>query len=313
MTTTPDLTDRVALVTGATSGLGLETAVALGGAGAHVVMAGRSPQRLAAAREQVAARAPRATTEVVLVDLADLATVRAAAALIVTRHERLDLLVNNAGVMQTPLRTTADGIELQLGTNHVGHFALTGLLMDALLASPAARVVTVSSLLHRLGRIDLPDDARPADTLRRAYTPTAAYARSKLANLVFAVELQRRLAAAGITRITSVAAHPGFAATNLQHTGPGMRESLVGRAYARLLGAASSVVASSPEEGARPQVHAATAPDVAGGTYWGPDGVGGLRGEVGEASMARTAHDPLVGTRLWGASVSLSDVAYLTD
>jgi len=306
-----DLHGRVAVVTGANSGLGLHTAAALAGAGAHVVMTARDPARGQQAVATVREQHPDASLEVVQLDLADLASVRACAALVVATHDRVDVLVNNAGVMQTPLRTTADGIELQLGTNHVGHFALTGLLLDALLACDETRVVTVSSGMHHLGRLDLPADAIPRDTVPANYSPTRAYGRSKLANLVFALELQRRLIQAGVGSVRSLAAHPGYAATNLQTSGPGMHRSVHYRAYATLAPLLNRFVAAPAEEGAAAQVFAAAGPGVPGGTYWGPTGPAEARGPVGPARISDRARDPEAGRRLWAASVSLSDVEWL--
>ncbi len=211
--------------------------------------------------------------------------------------ERVDLLVNNAGVMMTPRRTTSDGFELQLGTNHLGHFALTGLLLDALGRSGSARVVTVSSNEHKGGRIDF-DDLQ----LERSYTPRDSYQRSKLANAVFATELDRRLRAAGSPMI-SVFAHPGYSATNLQSTGP------TGLLKAGLA-VANRVFAQSAERGALPQLYAATAPGVEGGDYYGPDGRGELRGFPRKVKAIPDAYDPAIGARLWETSEELTGVRY---
>lgn len=306
-----DLRGRVAVVTGANSGLGLHTTAALAGAGAHVVLAVRDTARGERAAVEVREEHPDASLEVVQLDLADLASVRACAALVLATHDHVDVLVNNAGVMQTPLRTTADGIELQLGTNHVGHFALTGLLLEALLASDEARVVTVSSGMHHLGRLDLPADATPRDTVPAAYGPTRAYARSKLANLVFALELQRRLIQAGVGSVRSLAAHPGYAATDLQTSGPGMHRSLLYRAYATALPLLNRIAAAPAEQAAAAQVFAAAGPGVPGGTYWGPSGPAEARGPVGPARISSRAREPEAGRTLWSASISLSDVEWL--
>ncbi|MFT6943420.1 MAG: NAD(P)-dependent dehydrogenase (short-subunit alcohol dehydrogenase family), partial [Nitriliruptoraceae bacterium] len=206
----PDMTDTVTLVTGGNSGLGLETVRALAGAGGHVVIASRTEAKADAAASAVQREHPNATLSTLVLDLADLSSVEAAAAELARRHDQLDRLVANAGVMMTPQQRTADGFELQLGTNHLGHFALISKLLPLVLASPGSRVVTVSSGVHHQGKIDLDDLMFE----RRPYGPETAYAQSKLANLMFALELQRRLDATDHDTI-SVAAHPGYAATNL--------------------------------------------------------------------------------------------------
>ncbi|MDP9418462.1 MAG: oxidoreductase, partial [Actinomycetota bacterium] len=247
----PDLTGRRALVTGANSGLGLVVARELARHGAVVVMAVRDPQRGAAAAKSVRAAAPRAQVVLAQLDLADLASVRACAAEQLTAGP-LDLLVNNAGVMATPRRVTVDGFELQLATNHLGHFALTGLLLPALLAAPAPRVTAVSSLAHQIGRIAFDDlMGQPR------YSKWAAYAQSKLANLLFVSELQQRADEAG-TALTATAAHPGLAATGLFTRG--RRSSRL--SPAALLGLGSRLISQSAEQGALPLLYAATVPDL---------------------------------------------------
>src|SRR3954469_6620241 len=243
-----DLSGRVAIVTGATSGLGLRTATALAAHGAHVVLAVRD-----SARGVQAAGAMTGSTAVAALDVADLASVRRFAA---DFEGPVDILVNNAGVMATPLRRTPQGFELQLATNHLGHFALTGLLLERL--TPTARVVTVSSFLHRHGRIDFADLQS-----RHRYRRRKAYAQSKLANLLFAFELQRRLTAAR-SDVESLAAHPGYAATNLQTRGPRMAGNHVVAAGAALL---NRIVAQPAEAGALPSLRAATDRSLPGGTF----------------------------------------------
>jgi NAD(P)-dependent dehydrogenase (short-subunit alcohol dehydrogenase family) len=292
----PDLSGRTAVVTGANSGLGLQVSIELSRHGAHVLLACRDRARGTSALQRVVGSA-----EMVLLDLADLATVRAAAAEIGRAHDRLDLLVCNAGVMATPYRTTADGFELQFGTNHLGHFALAGLLMPRLLAAPAARVVVVSSNMHRLGRMS-PDDLG----LNRRYRKWFAYGRSKLANLLFMNELQRRADAAGAD-LTSVGAHPGWATTNLQVTGPRMAGSGVGRAIATL---GNRLFGQSVQTGALPLLRAATDPDVAPASYYGPGGPGGQHGPPVLASMSAAARDPATARALWEESERLTGVAY---
>nr|MBF6620797.1 SDR family NAD(P)-dependent oxidoreductase [Patulibacter sp.] len=218
-----DLRGRRAVVTGANSGLGLQTATELARAGADVTLACRSAERAERAVATIRDAVPGALLHVEALDLSDLASVRACAERITANGQPLDILINNAGVMATPQRRTADGFELQLGTNHLGHFAFTGLLLDALRAAPAPRVVTVSSAMHRVGSIDF-DDLQ----WERSYGPWKAYGRSKLANLLFARELQVRVDAAGIP-LRSYAAHPGYSATALQTTGPGMGGGVMAR------------------------------------------------------------------------------------
>ncbi|MEA2124031.1 MAG: hypothetical protein QOI80_813, partial [Solirubrobacteraceae bacterium] len=237
------------------------------------------------------ARKPRVSE----LDLSSLESVRRFAAEHSSRP--LDLLVNNAGVMMTPRRTTSDGFELQLGTNHLGHFALTGLLLDALGRSESARVVTVSSNEHKGGRIDF-DDLQ----LEHSYSPRDSYQRSKLANAVFAVELDRRLRAAG-SPVISVFAHPGYSATNLQSTGPtGLLKTV--------LAVGNRVFAQSAERGALPQLYAATAPGVEGGDYYGPDGRAEMRGFPKQVKAIPDAYDPALGARLWDVSEGLTGVRY---
>ena len=301
----PDLTDRVVLVTGGNSGLGLETVRSLTAAGAEVVLTARSQTKADEALTTVHASVPGARVETLLLDLADLASVQEAADTYATRHDRLDVLVANAGVMMTPHQTTADGFELQLGTNHLGHFALIGQLLPLLLATPASRVVTVSSNMHHQGEIVLDDLMFE----RRRYSPENAYAQSKLANLSFALELQRRLEMAGSDTI-SVAAHPGYSSTNLQRTGPDQQEGLRGTVVQALM-RVGDLVAQSAAAGARPQITAATAPGVGGGTYWGPSGLGEIRGRgVTRARINPKARDTATAVGLWEASEELTGETY---
>ncbi|HEV7213903.1 MAG TPA: oxidoreductase, partial [Chloroflexota bacterium] len=257
----PNLAGSSAMVTGANGGLGFQTALELARHGAAVVLACRHQQRGGAALRRLSALAPGATLELAILDLADLASVRHCAEQYGARHATLHLLVNNAGVMAIPHRRTADGFEMQFGTNHVGHFALTGRLFPLLAATPGARVVTVSSNAHRRGRMDFADLQS-----EHGYSPWAAYGQSKLANLLFTFELQRRIDAARLD-IRSVAAHPGFAATNLVAAGPRMAGR---RLQERVFLAATRLIAQSGAQGALPILYAASAPDVPGGAYYGP-------------------------------------------
>ncbi len=268
----PLQTGTIALITGANSGLGFEAAKLLAQRGARAIMAVRDPVKGERAAVEIRRAVPAAQLELLSLDLASLASIRAAAAVFARDHNRLDVLINNAGVMAIPRRTTADGFEMQLGVNHLGHFTLTGLLLPILEQTPGARIVTVSSGMHIFGRINFADLQG-----ERAYQPWLAYGQSKLANLLFAYELQRRLAAAGRQAI-SVAAHPGYAATNLQAVGPQMAGSALGQ---RLMAFANRFFAQSAAWGALPLVYAAVSPDVCGGDYSGPDGPLAAEAEIG--------------------------------
>jgi NAD(P)-dependent dehydrogenase (short-subunit alcohol dehydrogenase family) len=291
----PDQRGRVAVVTGANSGLGLVTARELARAGARVVLASRSAQKGRDAAALIGAAVPGADVQPAMLDLADLESVRAFAA---AAPDRLDLLINNAGVMAAPRRLTKDGFESHFATNHLGHFALTGLLLGRLLAAPAPRVVTVSSTMHRGGTIDF-DDLQG----ERKYSRWGAYSQSKLANLMFCFELQRRAAAAG-TALLSMAAHPGYAATNLQSAG-------TDRFYERwFMAIGNRLFAQSAEMGALPTLYAATFPDLPGGTYVGPGGRSEQRGYPKVVTAAGKAYDEQAWVRLWELSETLTGVRY---
>ncbi len=297
----PDQGGRTVLVTGANSGLGLRTAQVLAGKGAHVVMACRSPERGKRALATVDGAA-----ELLELDLADLASVRKAAAEVRERLDgRLDVLVNNAGVMATPRAATADGFELQFGTNHLGHAALTWLLAPALAATPGSRVVTLSSIAHRGPGLDLDD----LNFERRRYRAAAAYSQSKLANLLFAVELDRRFRAAGLD-VLSVAAHPGMTDTELAGNSARLRATgPVSRAVAAVVGAGNKLITQSLARGALPQLYAATAADVRGGEFFGPTGPGGIFGGPGRATPRAAALDPDLGRTLWVRTAELTGVS----
>jgi NAD(P)-dependent dehydrogenase (short-subunit alcohol dehydrogenase family) len=292
---------RTALVTGANSGIGLEAAIGLARAGATVIAAARDPRRGEAAVQRIRQAAPGATVELQRLDLADLASVRAGAEEVSGRHERLDLLVNNAGVMALPRRTTADGFEMQLGTNHLGHFAMTGLLLERLRAAPEARVVTISSGAHRAGRMRW-DDLQG----ERRYQRWLAYGQSKLANLLFAFELQRRADRAGVA-LRSLAAHPGLSSTNLQTAGPLMQGQ---KLKARISDVAYRLIAQSAARGALPTLYAATM-DLPGGTYVGPDGPGEFWGSPHVVTAKSRAYDEEAARRLWAVSEDLTGVRWL--
>lgn len=291
----PLLVDRTALVTGATSGLGLQTAIALAGLGARVLVAGRDEARTASAVERTAAAAANGgSAQGVPLDLASLKSVRAAVDDVSTRTDVLDILVNNAGVMAPPFGRTVDGFETQIGTNHLGHFALTAGLMPLLLACGGPRVVTVSSGAHRMGSIH-PDDLHYE---HRSYSAWPAYGASKLANLLFTSELARRASAAG-SPLVAVAAHPGYAATNLQYAGPRLAQNFVGRTLVRAM---NTVMGQSAADGALPQVYAATMPDVQADEYFGPDGIGESRGGPTRVGRSDAAKDEVMARRLWDVS-----------
>jgi NAD(P)-dependent dehydrogenase (short-subunit alcohol dehydrogenase family) len=297
----PDLAGRIAVVTGANSGLGYQTALELARHRATVVLGCRDQAKGDDALSRLRAEVPDADGAVALLDLADLASVRSFAIAYQAEHGALDILVNNAGVMALPHRTTADGFEAQFGTNHLGHFALTGLLLEALLERPDARVVTVSSTVATIGHINF-DDLQS----ERRYVRWLAYGQSKLANQLFASELGRRAAAAG-TSLVSAAAHPGYADTNLQAAAP----TMVGHRFrAGVMTLGNKVLAQSGAMGALPQLYAATAPGVRSGDYFGPDRLFGQRGHPTRVGAPRQAHDRDDARRLWTVSEELTGVEY---
>jgi NAD(P)-dependent dehydrogenase (short-subunit alcohol dehydrogenase family) len=284
----PDLAGRTVIVTGASSGIGLETARSLTAHGAHVVLAVRDEAR---GRKAAGTLPGPGANEVRLLDLASLDSVRAFA---LGWSGPINLLINNAGVMIPPLTRTQDGFELQFGTNHLGHFALTNLLLPSI----TGRVVTVSSGVHQSGRIDFDD----LNWERKPYKPWRAYAQSKLANLLFTAELQRRLTESG-SKVLSVAAHPGYAATNLQfHSGSRLTDFAMGTLGNRLL-------AQDAAGGALPTLYAATA-DLPGNAYAGPSKLGGLRGAPAPCTRSAAAKDPEVARRLWQVSEELTGVTF---
>jgi NAD(P)-dependent dehydrogenase (short-subunit alcohol dehydrogenase family) len=290
----PGQQGRLAVVTGANTGLGFETARVLAARGASVVLAVRDTEKGKAAAARIAGTAPGATVTVQPLDLASLESIRAAAGELRARHPRIDLLINNAGVMFPPRQATRDGFELQLGTNHLGHFALTGLLLGQMLPVPGSRVVTVSSTAHRLrARINF-DDLQS----ERSYRRVAAYSQSKLANLMFTYELHRRLSAAATTTI-AVAAHPGLAATQLTRNSPAIAAFF----YAR-------VISQTAAMGALPTLRAATDPGVLGGQYYGPGGLFGTRGHPELAHSSRQSRDTAIQRRLWTVSEELTGVTF---
>ena len=300
----PDQSGRTALVTGGNSGLGYQTVLQLARKGARVLLAARDRGRGAAALERLGAEAPGSHAELAQLDLADLASVERFSTEFLASEQSLGLLVNNAGVMAIPHRElTAQGYERQFGTNHLGHFALTGRLLPALTQQPGGRVVTVSSNRHKAAKgIDF-------DNLQgeRSYRPWPAYDQSKLANAMFVLEFDRRLRAAGLD-VVSVGAHPGFAATNLQITGP---RSGGTNLMAFGMGLANRLFAQPASDGALPTLYAATAGNVHGGEYFGPDGRGEMRGHHPTlVQFSAAAHDAAAAARLWAVSEELTGVTF---
>ncbi len=292
----PDQTGRVAVITGANTGLGYETALALAEHGAHVVLAVRNVDKGKDAAARITAASPRADVALQELDLTSLDSVRAAAEQLRADHDRIDLLINNAGVMYTPKSNTKDGFELQFGTNHLGHFALTGLLLDRLLPIAGSRIVTVSSVGHRILADIHFDDLQ----WERRYNRVAAYGQAKLANLLFTYDLQRRLASNGTT--IALAAHPGMSDTELMRNMPAPLISAF-EGFAPL-------VAQDPAMGALPTLRAASDPGVLGGQYYGPDGVGQTRGYPKVVGSSKKSHDVERQRRLWAVSEELTGVTY---
>ena len=288
----PDQTGRTAVITGANTGLGYETAAALAAKGAHVVLAVRNLDKGKAAADAITAANPGASVDMQELDLTSLESIRTAADELRSTYPTIDLLINNAGVMFTPKSTTKDGFELQFGTNHLGHFALTGLLLDRVLAAPGSRIVTVSSVGHRFARGIRFDDLQ----WEREYSRVGAYGQSKLANLMFTYELQRRLTG---TNTIAAAAHPGGSRTELTRNLP------------PLVGAVTKLVEplfQDADMGALPTLRAATDPDVLGGQYFGPDGFGEQRGYPKVVASSRASHDTAAQRRLWAVSEELTSV-----
>ncbi len=288
----PGLDNRLFIVTGANSGIGFEQVKALAAKNAQVVMACRNRDKANDAMQAILAELPEARLEVMHLDLADLSSVRAFADAFREKYDHLDVLINNAGVMVPPFGKTKDGFELQFGSNHLGHFALTACLLDLLEASEQGRVVNLSSMAHKFGKIDF--DNLNAEN---GYSPSKAYAQSKLANLLFTYELERRLARKG-SKVRAFAAHPGWSATNLQNTTP-------------LLKLLNPVFAQSAEAGALPALRAATQTKIESGTYWGPSGFLEMKGSPVEVPSNVRSHNEEDANRLWAISEQLTGQPFL--
>jgi protochlorophyllide reductase len=301
----PDQSGRTVLVTGASDGLGLRSACALAAKGAAVLLGCRNLEKGERAGEAVSAVATGPAPALMRLDLTDLSSVRAAADTLTSTVPRLDTLLNNAGVMAVPLARTPEGFEAQFATNHLGHYALTGLVLPILLRAPAPRVVSVSSLMHRFGRSRWDDP----NCHRSRYQRWPAYGRSKLANLQFMHELARR-AAEALTALTSAAAHPGYSSTHLIVTTTDARRT---RVRGPIMRAVTRMTAQSAEMGALPQLYAATMPDVASGDYFGPDGPGETRGHPRRVGSSKASRDEAAARRLWDVSAELTGVTYVWD
>lgn len=297
-----DQTGKIFVITGANSGLGLWATKGLAARNAKVVMACRSQDKAESAAAEVKEDYPEADLEIILLDLASLNSIEHFAGKFNERYDQLHGLLNNAGIMQTPYKTTEDGFELQMGVNHLGHFALTGLLLDNLKTTPGARVVVQSSGAHRM------TDAIDFDSLdnQENYSRTGAYAQSKLANLLFAFELDRKFKDHAIDAI-ALGVHPGYTATNLQSTGPALDGWSI---WSLLYKFTNTLFAQSVEMGALPLLYAAVEPDVNGGDYIGPGGFQGMRGYPARIEASETAYDETSAEELWELSEDLTGVNY---
>ena len=296
----PSQAGKLAIVTGANSGIGYHTVLELARAGATVILACRNAQKAEEAKAKILKSVPQAKLEVAIVDMANLDSIRTFAEGFVVGDRKLDILINNAGIMALPQRTpTAQGFEAQFGTNHLGHFALTGELMPALLKTPGSRVVTVASIAHKGGRMRFEDP-----NWERAYDPRKAYSQSKLANILFGLELDRRLKRANAD-VLSILAHPGVAVTSIVSNGMGTGMK------AKIVGAMLPLVAQSDARGSWPTLYAATSPDAQSGHYYGPDGIAEIKGTPVEVTPKPHALDPVAAARLWHISEQMTAVEYV--
>ncbi len=296
----PSQAGKLAIITGANSGIGYQAALELARAGATVILACRNEQKASEAKAKIIAAVPPAQVEIAKVDVADLESVKTFAEAFVASNRKLDILINNAGVMSFPTRqATKQGFEAQFGTNHLGHFALTGELMPALIKTPGSRVVTVASIAHKGGRMRYEDP-----NWERDYDPRKAYSQSKLANLLFGLELDRRLKRAG-KDVSSIIAHPGVASTSIIANGMGTDLK------AKVAGVMVSLFAQSEARGALPLLYAATSPDAKAGHYYGPDGIAEIKGNPVEVKPRPHALDPVSAARLWHISEQMTGVEYV--
>lgn len=300
----PEQTGKTFVITGSNSGIGYEAALVLAQRGAEVILACRSQDKGQKALEQLRAAAPEAKAKLMKLDLSSLASVRGFADQVRSEHGRIDALINNAGLMAIPRATTEDGFEMQLGTNHLGHFALTGLLFGRLLESGGARVVNVASQAHRMGRIRF-DDLMG----ERRYEKWSAYGQSKLANLLFTFELQRRVEKKwpSAAPVAALACHPGYSATELQGKGPELEKSAFN---AMIMKIGNGILAQSAAMGALPTLRAACDPDARSGEYYGPAGIGEMAGPPVKVGCTAAARDPEVAKKLWERSVELTKVDF---
>lgn len=298
----PALHGKVALVTGGNSGIGYWTCLHLARMGAHVVMACRSKARADSAVADILKVVPHAQLEILSLDLSDQASVRSAASAFLSKHKRLDILCNNAGIALAPMERTKDGFESQLAANFLGHFALTGLLIDVIRATPNSRVAHVGSLAHRIGKLDFQD----LNFNNRKYSPWTAYSQSKLANVTFMLELQRRFQKADINSI-SVGAHPGMSGTNigaaLRANASPLKQKMQAWTEAKIL--------NSPEQAAAPTLLVATQAEVRGGSYFGPSGFMEIKGAPAPARLAAASHNEADASQLWKLSEQLTGVSFL--
>ncbi|MDG2049583.1 MAG: oxidoreductase [Myxococcota bacterium] len=297
----PDLSDRHVVITGANSGIGFEAARLCAARGARVVLACRNEQKAQAALDQILDSTPSARAEFIPLNLASLASIHQCADRLNDRLGRIDLLFNNAGVMALPQTLTEDGFEMQIGTNHFGHFALTGRVLNAILIAPAGRIINVTSNAHKMGQINWEDIHGSSH-----YRPWPAYAQSKLANLLFTYALQRRLASTQQSAI-AVAAHPGYSATNLPFVTAQMNQSPFQEALVKL---GNWLIAQDATQGALPMLRAATAPNSQGGEYWGPRGAFEMTGAPVEVTSASRSHSRADQDRLWQMSVEQTGVDF---
>lgn len=302
ITNIKNLSGKNAIVTGANSGTGYEVSKALASKGAKVVMACRNIEKGETAAKIIKDEFPESLLEVKDLDLADLSSITSFSKDILMNYKTLHILCNNAGIMQTPKLQTVDGFELQFGTNHLGHFALTGQLLSILLKTKGSRIVTVSSMVHTGGKINFDDLMQD-----KKYNRSSAYSQSKLANILFVNYLQKLLEKNGHTDIISVGAHPGYSATNLQSTGPGLQG---GKLWVWIYKITNNIFAQSAAMGALPLLYAATAEDVTGGSYYGPKGFGGARGYPKKVESSEVSRDMDVAEKLWNISSKLTKIEY---